>query len=255
MENKLKMELNALPVPETAFEELEALTGKLKPGCRRKKTVMILAAAVLALLLCGMGWAKASMRYGLWHLIDSRAYSDLARAAKKYDVVLPEALDGVPFCDYSIYSLANRDDTWLEAVVNPAYTPRSVTYGYYRVETETHPGGSLSSESRWTESVLELDFGTTENDLWRYYFKFDGNDSWTGWNVPGSYETVEYKGIIIQAGTLAFGNSETRLCRRACWIDEEKQVAFCLREWDFTDPNRVVECAKQIIDLNSGNKR
>lgn len=251
MENKLKAEIQGLPVPEREFAELEALAGNHRPVRQRKKLLVILTATVLALLLCGMGWAKASMRYGLWHLIDSRAYSDLERAAKKYDVVLPETLDGVPFCDYSIYSLADRNDTWLEAVVNPAYTPRSVTYGYDRVETETHPDGSLSSESRWTESILELDFGTTVNELWRFYFEFDGNDSWTGWNVPGSYETVEYRGITIRVGTVASTYSGTRLCRRACWIDEEKQVIFTLSEWDFSDRDRVAECAKAIIDLNS----
>ena len=251
MENKLKSEIQALPVPELEFHALEVPAGNRKPARRRKKTAAVLVAAMLALLLCGMGWAKVSMRYGLWHLIDSRAYSDLARAAKKYDVVLPEMLDGVPFCDYAIYALSSRDDTWLEAVVNPAYTPRSVTYGYQRVETETYPDGNLSSETRWTQSVLELDFGTTENELWRHYFEFDENDSWTGWNVPGSYETVEYKGIAIQVGTVASPHSGTRLCRRACWIDEEKQVILSLSEWDFNDPDRVVECAKAIIDLNS----
>ena len=249
MENKLKMELEALPEPETTFEALEMLHHQPKPLRRRKRTVVLIA-AVLAMLLCGMGWAKASMRYGLWYLIDSKSYGDLVRAAKKYDVVLPETLDGVPFCDYAIYSLAARDDTWLEAVINPAYTPRSVTYGWDRVEVETYPDGSLSSEVRWTETNLELDFGTTKNELWRYYFKFDENGIWTACNVPGSYETVEHRGITIQVGTVASQYNETRLVRRAYWIDEEKQVIFGLSEWDFTDPNRVVECAKAIIDLN-----
>lgn len=250
MEDKLKMELEALPGPETAFEVIEAVSVRPKTFRRRKRTA-ILIAAVLALLLCGMGWAKANMRYGLWYLIDSGSYGDLVRAAKKYDVVLPETLDGVPFCDYAIYSLADRDDTWLEAVMNPAYTPRSVTYGWDRVEVETYPDGSLSGESRWMETDLELDFGTTKNELWRYYFKFDENDIWTGCNVPGSYETLEYRGITIQVGNVASQYSETRLARRAYWIDEEKQVVFGISEWDFTDPDRVVECAKAIIDLNS----
>lgn len=251
MEDKLKRELEAMPGPATAFEALEATASGPKTFRRRKRTVAVIA-AVLALLLCGMGWAKASMRYGLWYLIGSKSYGDLERAAKRLDVVLPEALDGVPFCDYSIYALSAQEDSWLEAVVNPAYTPRSVTYGYHRVETETYPDGSLYSESRWTESVLELEFGTTKNELWRYYFEFDEDGNWTGWNVPDNYETVEYKGFTIQVGTVAYQYNETRLVRRAYWIDEEKQVVFGLSEWDFTDPNRVLECAKAIIDLNAG---
>lgn len=250
MENKLKRELDAMPTPVTTFEALEASHCQPKPF-RRKKRVAALLAALLVLMLCGMGWAKASMRYGLWHLIDSREFSDLNRAAEKYDVVLPEKLDDVPFCNYTIYALASQDDSWLEAVVNPAYTPRSVKYGWDRVEVETYPDGSLASESRWTETDLELDFGTTENELWRYYFDFDENDVWTAWNVPDSYETVEYKGFIIQVGTSISKYNATRQTRWALWIDGEKQVIFSLRDSDFTDPNRVVECAKQIIELNS----
>lgn len=251
MEDKLKLELEAMPVPATSFEDMEASASSPKTIRRRKRTA-ILIAAVLSLLLCGMGWAKVSMRYGLWHLIDSKSYGDLERAAQRLDVVLPETLDGIPFCEYTIYALSSQDDSWLEAVVNPAYTPRSVTYGYQRVETETHPDGGLYSESRWTESVLELDFGTTKNPIWRYYFQFDAQDAWTGWNVPDSYETVEYKGFTIQVGTVASQYNENRLVRRAYWIDAEKQVVFGLSEWDFTDPNWVLECAKAIIDLNAG---
>ena len=251
MENKLKRELEALPGPTTTFEELETIHNQPK-AFRRHKRVVILAAAVLALLLCGMGWAKVSMRYGLWYLIDSRDFRDLERAAGKYNVVLPEQLDGTPFCNYTIYALSSQDDTWLEAVVNPAYTPRSVKYGWDRVEVETHPDGSLSGESRWTETDLELDFGTTKNELWRYYFKFDENDVWTAWNVPESFETVEYKGITIQVGTSISKYNAATQTRWALWIDKEKQVVFSLRESDFTDPNRVVECAKEIIDLNAG---
>lgn len=249
MENKLKQELEAMPAPATSFEELENALNTPKTY-RRHKRVVILAAAVLALLLCGMGWAKVSMRYGLWYLIDSRDFRDLERAAKKYEVVLPEQLDGTPFCNYAIYALSSQDDTWLEAVVNPAYTPRSVKYGWDRVEVETHPDGSLYSESRWTETDLELDFGTTKNELWRYYFKFDENNVWTAWNVPGSYDTVEYKGITIQVGTSISKCNAATQTRWALWIDGEKQVVFSLRESDFIDPNRVVECAKEIIDLN-----
>ena len=251
MENKLRMEMEALPEPETDFKTMESLCCHPRPTRQRRKKVVMLITAVLALMLCGMGWAKASMRYGLWHLIDSRAYSDLEKAAKKFDLVLPQTLDGVPFCDYGIYALSSQDDSWLEAVIHPAYTPRSVTYGWNRVEVETHPDGSLASETYWKETKLELDFGTTQNELWRYYFKFDENGCWTGWNVSESYETLEYRGITIHVGTSISKYDETRQIRWALWIDEEKQVIFSLHEGRFTDPCRVVECAKAIIDLNS----
>ena len=50
MENKLKRELEALPGPATSFEELGNILNTPKT-CRRRKRVVILAAAVLALLL------------------------------------------------------------------------------------------------------------------------------------------------------------------------------------------------------------
>ena len=83
MENKLKRELEALPGPATSFEELGNVLNTPRT-CRRRKRVVILAATVLALLLCGMGWAKVSMRYGLWYLIDSREFHDLERATGKF---------------------------------------------------------------------------------------------------------------------------------------------------------------------------
>ena len=42
-----------------------------------------------------------------------------------------------------------------------------------------------------------------------------------------------------------------RYTRWVHWVDEEKQVVFSIHETDYSDPDRVVECAKQIIDLNS----
>lgn len=250
MENKLKLELEALPAPEMTFEDLETVSRRPKAFRRRKRTV-ILIAAVLALLLCGMGWAK--MQYGMWLLYDSRAWSDLESETEKYDIVLPRELEGIPFLHMQVYGHVPQGGTLAQTLVNPLYKPVCVNYGFHI--RETSPDGK--TESRYYQDIFDLSFGSTENELWRYYFQIDENGKWTACNVPESYCTVEYKGITLQVGdTLWHYESDDRTVstRWVHWVDEEKQVAFSLNETDYTDPNRVVECAKTIIDLNFREK-
>lgn len=253
MENKLKLELDALPVPSMTFEELEVNVKPQKRFRPRKKAVAMMA-AVLVLLLCGAGWAKSEMRYGMWVLYESHGWSDVEWAANRMEIVLPEDMDGVPFLTYRVYGHVPQGGSLVRALVSPLYTPASVDYGYQMRETETYPDGSLASEAVWDETALGLNFGTTENELWRYYFQIDENGTWTACEVPESYEVIEYKGCTIQVGDTYFYDSVNgcnRYTRWAHWVDEGKQVAFSISETDYTDPNRVVECAKAIIDLNS----
>lgn len=251
MENKLKMELDALPTPTTTFEELEVMNNQPKTFRLRKRAVVIMA-AVLAMLLCGMGWAK--MQYGMWYLIGSREWNDMADAAEKYHIVLPETLDGTPFYEYNIYGLVPRGAPYAVALASPAYKPRMVTYATEVIDREYHSSGMVSSETPRQVDKLSLHFGTTENALWRYYFQVDEQGIYTACNVPESYYTIAYKGITLQiCDTVWYYESDGRTVytRWVHWVDEEKQVAFSLNESDYTDPDRVVECAKAIIDLNS----
>ena len=115
------------------------------------------------------------------------------------------------------------------------------------------PDGSTSTYVYESEDFV-LNFGTTTNEIWRVYFNMDENGVWTGWEVPESYYTVEYEGVTLQIGeTVSYNPIEDRDVY-SCWVhwvDEEREMAFSLREEDYEDPNRVVECAKTIIDLNS----
>ena len=252
MENKLKMELDALPTPATAFEELEAMQTRPKTFRLRKRMVVVLA-AVLALLLCGMGWAKTSMSYGMWVLYSSGGWSDVEGAAVKFDIQLPETMDGVPFETYSVYGHVPQDGSWLRACLSPLYVPRSVDYAVWESREITLPDGSTTLYT-YTVEDFGLDFGSTANEIWRVYFNMDENGVWTGCEVPESYYTVEYKGITLQIGdTIYYSEIEGRdvYTRWVHWVDEKKEVAFSLNETDYEDPDRVVECAKAIIDLNS----
>ena len=247
MENKLKMELDALPAPATTFEDLEAMQTRPQTFRRRKRTA-ILVAAVLALLLCGMGWAKT--QYGMWLLYDSREWSDLESEANKQDIRLPRELDGIPFLQMQVYGHVPQGASHAQALLNPLYKPVCADYGFHI--RETSPDGI--SGTRYDQDIFNLSFGTTENELWRYYFGIDENGTWTACDVPESYCTIEYKGITLQVGDTVWhyeSEGRTVYTRWVIWVDEEREVAFSLNETDYTDPNRVVECAKAIIDLNS----
>ena len=252
MENKLYRAAAALPEPETSFGTL--LDKVEMPKLRRpwKKTAVVLA-VVLALLLCGMGWVKTNLSYGMWTLYTSPDWRDAKWAAERFDIQLPETMDGVPFDEYWVCGHVPQGGSWLRAYLSPLYLPRSVYYTVRETGDITLPDGSTTSYTYSTED-FKLSFGTTENELWRYYFQFDENDIWTGWEVPGSYDTIEYKGITLQIGdTTYYSALEDRdVCTRwVHWIDEERHVAFSVSEKDYLDPDRVVECAKLIIDLNS----
>lgn len=247
MEDKLMMAASELPEPETSFGALSDKVVAPKYHRPWKRTPVVLA-AVLALLLCAMGWMKAA-NYGMWVLYQSRTWSELEATGEEYSIRLPEQLDGVPFLEFRVFGHTHRGASRMEALLNPLYRPVSVDYGY-KIRERSDDGTSAVA---WFETVLSVSFGTTENELWRYYFQFDENDIWTGCEVPESYYTIEYKGLTLQIGdTTSYNALEDRtVCTRwVHWVDEEKQVAFSISESDYSDPDRVVECAKAVIDLN-----
>ena len=187
-------------------------------------------------------------------MYSSRDWNDLQESLEKYDLILPETLDGIPFLDYSQWGHVPQGASHMEALLNPAYKSVDVEYAVEVLEIETYPGGEKMSETYARSDELSLNFGTTENELWRYYFQFDENGFWTACEVPESYETIEYRGITLQVGDTVYYDSY-RECdiytRWVHWVDEEKQIVVSISETDYTDPERVVKCAKEIIDLNS----
>ena len=255
VETKLMNAAELLPKPVLDFQAIEQhMKVSGKPTRKNGKALRAALAAVLArVLLCGMGWSKS--QYSMWLVGGSNAYSDLENIAGRYDIVLPESLGGTPFCEYKITGLVPQGAPWATALINPSYKPRLVTYGWVVEEHLTDSDGEWNGGiARWTHTDLSLNFGTTKNNLWHYYFEYDENGRWTGCEVSESYEMIEYKGISLQVGDTFYYDEllgYNRYTRWVHWVDEEKQVVFSIHETDYSDPDRVVECAKQIIDLNS----
>ncbi|MBE6980077.1 MAG: hypothetical protein E7431_06850 [Ruminococcaceae bacterium] len=254
MEAKLIRAANLLPEPALDFDTIkQRMKVTAKPTRKTGKALRaVLVAALAAGLLCGMGWAK--LQYSMWLVGGSNVYNDLENMAGRYDVVLPENLGGTPFCEYQITGLVPQGAPWAIALINPSYKPRLVTYGWVVEERLPDLNGDWNGGvSRWTHTDLRLNFGTTKNDLWRYFFEYDENGLWTGCEVPESYRVIEYRNVPLQVGDTLYYDEHlgyNRYTRWVHWVDEEKQVVFSIHEKDYADPNRVVECAKLIIDLN-----
>ena len=259
MEAKLMNAVDLLPEPALDFQTIEQrMKMNAKPTRKDRKALrVVLVAALVALLLCGMGWAKTSMSYGMWTLYHSPAWSDVKWGAEKFDIQLPEAMDGVPFDSYSVLGHVPQGGSWLRAFLSPLYVPRNVYYAVWESREITLPDGSTSLYVYKSEDFV-LNFGTTANEIWRVYFNMDENGIWTGWEVPESYYTVEYEGVTLQIGeTVSYNPIEDRDVY-SCWVhwvDEEREIALSLHEEDYEDPNRVVECVKRIIDLNKESRK
>lgn len=247
-----------LPVPARDYCTIEQhMEQKVKPIRKKGKVLRaVLVAALVVVMLCGMGWAKYSMSYGMWTLFHSPSWTDAKWGAAKNNIQLPETMDGVPFDSYWVLGHVPQGGSWLRAVLSPLYVPRNVYYAVWETTEITLQDGSISSYVYKSEDLV-LNFGTTTNEIWRVYFNMDENGVWTGWEVPESYYTVEYEGVMLQIGeTVSYNPIEDRDVY-SCWVhwvDEEGKMAFSLREEDYEDPNRVVECAKLVIDLNQQRK-
>ena len=254
MEAKLMNAAALLPEPELDFQTIEQhMKATVKPARKNGKALrVVLVAALAVVLLCGMGWAKTSMSYGMWTLFHSPSWTDAKWGAEKNNIQLPETMDGVPFDSYWVYGHVPQDGSWLRAFLSPLYVPRNVYYAVWETTEITLPDGSTSTYVYKSEDFV-LNFGTTTNEIWRVYFNMDENGVWTGWEVPESYYTVEYEGVTLQIGeTVSYNPIEDRDVY-SCWVhwvDEEREIAFSLHEEDYEDPNRVVECAKMLIDMN-----
>lgn len=255
METKLMHAADVLPKPALDFQTLEQhMKATVKQTRKTGKVLRVVLVAMLAvLLLCGMGWAKISMSYSMWTLYTSPDWREAEWGAEKFDLQLPETMDGVPFDEYWVLGHVPQGGSWLRAYLSPLYVPRRVYYSVQETMEITLPDGSTTSYTYDTEH-FGLGFGTTENEVWRYYFQFDENGVWNGWEVAESYEVIEYKGFTLQIGdTTSYNKIEDRdvYTRWVHWVDEEREVCVSLSERDYEDPNRVVECAKRIIDMNS----
>lgn len=238
MEERLHQAARALPEPRSDFLSMEELAKKAEkvPGINRKKRLVILA---LALCLCITACAYSSTKYGLWGGYSSYSFSDVKHWAKEFDYTFPETMNGSPFVSVSTAHGAPQGYSRLQALLMPTYKIISVSYSIEKEEVR-EDGVTYG----WSENSVNISFGTTEKEQWKYHFSVaeDGSCNYSGVE-PGSNRTAEYEGYTLYLYTIGESHSVR-------WEDPERKMVIVMHCYDLESQEDAVEIAKELIDLN-----
>lgn len=238
MEDKLMMAASELPEPQMEFAAIRQRIEKREKPVRR----WLPAVAALAVALClGLTvYAVSTKNFGLWSGIHSSGYGDVVLLNWRYDYEFPETLGGMDFYSMSTYYGAPEGASHLQALLSPTYTMHNVDYTGY-CEAMQEDGTLLRIGQR-----IDISFGTTENENWKYHFSVaeDGSCNYEGVQAR-SQRSEEYRGY-----TLYFYTSGAPSVR---WEDEERNLVIDMTFYGFCreGERKILEIAKELIDLNA----
>lgn len=255
-------------IEEKATKDRQSRAYSYRKGLRKP----VLIACILLLLGCTTIAASTEINYGAWAKYSSN-FEDATAIADTAGITLPENMAGSPF--YEMVTLYNckPGTTYLDALINPAYKWYSIDYCKEENVSSQDPSDGSEIVYCYTKDNYELAFGPTDNDLYRYVFCLDENNTATFENaIPGSIQTSEYNGIHLQMMTRLVEDKESIeevdgvrvehyfYIHSIQWLDAEKHVVFQI---DYSAhvpvtpdseakiyPGKLVELAKELIDLN-----
>lgn len=241
IEQKLQAAAEALPTPEGRFAPIVHTAQRLSHPARkpiRKRAV----ALILALLLLG-GCAAGAVSYTYWvGPVWYDSYADAVRLSGDLDVLVPEELGESPFYDVTTVHTSTQNRFWMLGWIFYRYKTVALEYGT--------AGTFLNEDGDTVHTVLDhiyLQFGSTENELWRDIFPFTDDGIWCDDELdPETYASETYNGVLLQSGAIV--RPWTRL-NEVIWVDESLKVCFMLSSSDYT-MDELLTFAKEIIDLN-----
>lgn len=256
IEEKLLEAAQAMPAPESKFEEAVLRCHKSAPVAKRHRLRPIATVlAVLLLFTLGVGASRYTQIQMGMSVIER--YSDLVmpttepwRGAQRmladYDYTLPETLMGHEFESASKYAVVPNGTPLYEAMFSKFYNPVSVSYSIVEFREDGVNYDRLSE--------ITVNIGTTTEDYWRHYFGMDENNVWSHESmIPETYHKLEYRGYEIQCASTLRTDSETGEAYTTHWlhwIDEENQLCIGMYIARTGSTELLIECAKAIIDLN-----
>lgn len=239
MESKLMKTAELLPVPTLEFLTIEqAGTERTRPVRSHHKLLRVALAVLLIACLCTTAFAYGKVKYGLWTGFHSKGYGDVVLLNWKYDYNFPEEFLGLQFSGMSTYYGAPEGATHLEAILAPTYTMHSVSYG-------DHSGIRQEDGSiLWAGKRIDISFGTTEIDTWKYHFSV-GEDGYCDYEgvKPGSQWKMEYEGYMLYGYTVG-----DKL--RVRWEDTEHKLVLVVGCEGAETEDEAVDIAKALIDIN-----
>lgn len=238
MEEKLLAAASKLPETSKDFSsvEVQIQTIQKHTGNIGKRRLLILA-AVLCLLVTAC--AYSSTQYGLWGGFHSNSFSDARRMAAKFNLALPESMNGSPFDSVSTAYGAPQGYTHLQALLTPTYKLYSVSY--YTEKEEVREDGTTYG---WTENTVKISFGTTEKEQWKYHFSVaeDGSSNYE-YVEEGSNRIAEYAGLTLHLYTIGE-------CHCVRWEDAQRKMVVSMSCYDLECQEDIIDIAKELIDLN-----
>ena len=224
MEALLKNAAEAMGMPRTEFEEIEArVTKKEKPAVYhgRLRPVVIVLVVIVLLAGCTTVYGACIASRGMWNLwsSDFMTYAEIEMG--KYGITLPEEFDGYGFREMSVRSSVPHGVSYVEALFS----------GYKSVDADYGA----------QELCYSVAVGDTRDAYWVTYFGYESEDLWNG---DGDYLAVQYEGFTIHTGYYLGLYSGNRV-QKATWVDPEREICVSVCGFDGRDP---LSLAKWIID-------
>lgn len=237
MEEKLYRAAQMLPEPKGDFlylEEQLRKSGKAKSSDRRRKLVILALALCLFITAC----TYSSSKYGLRGGYSSQNFGDARRAAEHFGFLLPETLNESPFQSFSTAHGAPEGASYLQALLSPTY--KLYTVHYYVEKVEQREDG----EYHRAENTVNISFGTTEKEQWKYHFSVAEDGSCNYHRVePGSNRTAEYEGYTLYLYTIGKSHSVR-------WEDPQRKMVIDMSCYDLEKQEDAIAIAAELIDLN-----
>lgn len=257
IEQKLKLAAASLPEPTMDFLSIEenAKKGQHRADFLYRRGKAVFLSIVIILSLCGGVTVLAitevpmTTEYGAW---TGSGLLNTIYQSRMVDIKLPKEFLGVPLRQTETMSVVPHGTTYLEAMLGEAYIPfRSNYYTERKIEyVDDSSGEAIMQTETIKENNISVSIGTTENDVWKYYFSFNNDGIWCSeYLLPETYYTAQYEGYTLQLGTTYSQYDETDLTHWIHWVDEARNVCVGITA-DVENLGELEAYAQVIIDLN-----
>jgi len=251
MEKKLYDAAQSMPVAESKFEEavLRSHKSKIKSSSRRLRPALIALFVMLIFTMTAGAYRYSQVQRSMWV---THSYSNLVMPVENawektqkllndLDVTLPETLMGTPFEHGRKFSVVPKGTPLLEAMFTEFYNPVDVHYSIVKQPDEYGNFDRLR--------YVTVDIGSTQKSHWKHYFGIAEDGTF----YPEASHVESYRGIELRGYSYPVTddeNKETFVMHSVKWIDVEKKLVFSLYVARTDSVEFLMDCAKQIIDLN-----
>lgn len=253
IEEKLLQAAQELPKAPDCFEEIVEQAQKYKKyhwsfriGSKRAAIVCI----CIFLLTCGTVFAATTETKYIGWPEQSYDFKSVQNTADEMDIILPETIGEYSFKSFTSCHVVPDGTSYLEVLLG---TP---SYLWHCIDYSIEGKGAFSNSAPFSLYV-----GSTENDLYKYVFYFDDNDTWhSEYLLPGTYHSEVYNGILLQSGITKyerqnFENLDNSIYE-IIWIDYTHNAVFNMHFYIDDEQNleyikkQITNYAKKIIDSN-----